>query len=262
MKPVSALIVDDEPLARRGIRQLLEAHPDVVVAGECRNGREAVRGVRALRPALVFLDIQMPGMDGFDVVREIGADAMPEVVFITAFDDYAVRAFETHALDYLVKPVSQMRFDAALARVATRLRERNALATADRFRRLLVERQQAAARMAAVPETIAVPTAGGLVVVAMDDIDWIEADDYYAAIHARGKRLLIRESLASFEERLDTSRFVRVHRSAIVAVARIAELRQGRGGVRGSVVLLRDGTRVPVSRRRREGVAMALRGVR
>jgi two-component system LytT family response regulator len=254
----TTLIVDDEPLARRGIRQLLEAHPRFQVVGESRNGREAVRSVRALQPELVFLDIQMPGMDGFEVVREIGPDGMPEVVFVTAFDEYAVRAFETHALDYLVKPVSQARFDATIARVSARLRDRDAVATALRLRQFLEGRSDPPATSEA-RETITVPTAGGFVIVPADEIDWIEADDYYAAIYARGKRLLIRESLASFEARLDRRRFVRVHRSAIVAMDRIRELRPGRGGVGKFVVVLRDGTRVPVSRRRREEVVGVLK---
>ncbi|HJU74050.1 MAG TPA: LytTR family DNA-binding domain-containing protein [Gemmatimonadaceae bacterium] len=247
---IPTLIVDDEPLARRGIRQLLDDYEQFHVVGECRNGRDAVRAVRALRPALVFLDIQMPGMTGFDVVRDIGPDAMPAVVFVTAYDQFAAKAFETHALDYLVKPVTQQRFRATIERILARRRDREALALAERLHRLLAEQQAARG-------SITVPTSGGLVVVDMADIEWIEADDYYAVIHARGKRLLIRESLASFEERLDRTRFLRVHRSAIVALGKVQELRTTLGT--GTILLLRDGTRVPVSRRRKEEVAAALR---
>jgi two-component system LytT family response regulator len=256
MTTISTLIVDDEPLARRGIRQLLAPHEAFRVAGECRNGRDAVRAIRALRPTLVFLDVQMPGMSGFDVVREVGAVDMPVVVFVTAYDAFAARAFETHALDYLVKPVTVRRFEAALGRVHDTLRDRAALHFARRLQSMLgdVDAATAAARLA--PERLTVPTASGLVVIDVQEIDWIEADDYYAAIHARGRRLLIRESLASFEARLDPSRWVRVHRSAIVAVSRIAELRTTRPG--GWVVVLRDGTQVPVSRRRREDVESVL----
>jgi two-component system, LytTR family, response regulator len=253
MSRIATLIVDDEPLARRGIRQLLEAYPQFEIVGECRNGKDAVRAMRTLQPALVFLDIQMPGMTGFDVVREIGPADMPTVVFVTAFDAFAARAFETHALDYLVKPVTQERFRSAISRILERRRDREAVAVAERLRRLLAEQKGARA-------SITVPTAGGLVVVDVADIEWIEADDYYAVVHTRGKRLLIRESLASFEERLDTHRFVRVHRSAIVPLGRIQELRSTLAG--GTYVVLRDGTRVPVSRRRKEAVASAIKGVR
>ncbi|MGQ0643423.1 MAG: LytR/AlgR family response regulator transcription factor [Gemmatimonadaceae bacterium] len=253
MSRVTTLIVDDEPLARRGIRQLLDAYPQFEVVGECRNGRDAVRAVRALEPALVFLDIQMPGMNGFDVVREIGPSRMPTVVFVTAFDAFAARAFETHALDYLVKPVTQERFRSAIARILERRRDREAVAMAERLRRMLAEQQGTRA-------TIAVPTASGVVIVDVADIEWIEADDYYAVIHTRGKRLLIRESLASFEERLDATHFLRVHRSALVSLGSVQELRSTLGA--GTVVILRDGTRVPVSRRRKDAVATALRNQR
>jgi two-component system LytT family response regulator len=254
---IATVIVDDEPLARRGIRQLLEPYPQFEVVGECRNGREAVRAIRVLKPALVFLDIQMPGMSGFDVVREIGPDEMPAVVFVTAYDAFAARAFETLALDYLVKPVTQERFRSALDRVVERGRVREALALAVRLRHLLAEHETERTARPSTPASITVPTAAGYLVLDVADIDWIEADDYYAAIHARGKRLLIRESLASFEERLDRRRFLRVHRSAIVAVGGIQELRSVRGS--GAVVILRDGTRVPVSRRRKEEVTAVLR---
>jgi two-component system, LytTR family, response regulator len=242
-RPIATIIVDDEPLARRGVRQLLAPHDDFAVVAECRNGGEAVRAIRALAPDLAFLDVQMPGMGGLDVVREIGVAAMPDVVFVTAYDEYAVRAFETRALDYLVKPIGAARFNEALDRVRQRGRERDALA-------------RAAAR--AARETVAVPTAQGVAVLDVDEIDWIEADDYYAAIHARGRRLLLRESLASLERRLPRGRFVRAHRSALVAVDRIVELRGGTSG--GVTLLLRGGRAVPVSRRRREEVVAALRG--
>lgn len=236
--PIATLIVDDEPLARRGVRQLLTPHDDFAVVAECRNGREAVRAIRTLSPALVFLDVQMPGMSGLDVVRDIGVAAMPDIVFLTAYDEYAVRAFDVRAIDYLVKPVGAARFGEALARV----------------------RERSRARQVPPPgrETVTVPTTSGLVVVSVDEIDWIEADDYYAAIHARGRRLLLRESLASLEGRLARGRFVRAHRSALVAVDRIVELRNDSGG--GMTLVLRGGRAVPVSRRRREEVVAAVRG--
>jgi two-component system, LytTR family, response regulator len=263
MAEIRALIADDEPLARRGIRQLLEAHPDVIVAGECRNGRETVRALHTLQPDLVFLDVQMPQLDGFGVLRAFGAQRMPAVVFVTAYDEFAVRAFEAHALDYLVKPVSEARFAEALRHVRERLRSKQALELAQKLEALLAAaggtREEGSA---GVPSPrpirrIVVPTSNGEIVLDATEVDWIQAEDYYAAIYALGKRLLIRESLASLEERLDPASFVRVHRSAIVRLDRVRELRSSAFGEWS--VVLRDGTRVPVSRRRREQVAAAIR---
>jgi two-component system, LytTR family, response regulator len=267
MPEIRALIADDEPLARRGIRQLLEGHPDVIVAGECRNGRETLRALHTLTPHLVFLDVQMPQLNGFEVLRAYGAARMPAVVFVTAYDEFAVRAFEAHALDYLVKPVSEARFAEAMRHVRERLRSSNALELAQKLETLLATHEGRGQRAeggdilrASRPaRRMVVPTASGELVLETSEIDWIQAEDYYAAVYALGKRHLIRESLASLEERLDPARFVRVHRSAIVALDRVRELRStGQGD---SVVVLRDGTRVPVSRRRRERVAEAIRRV-
>ena len=261
---IRALIVDDEPLARRGIRQLLESSADVEVVGECRNGREALAAFDTLVPDLVFLDVQMPELDGLEVVRERGAARMPYVIFVTAYDEFAVRAFETHALDYLVKPVNEARFAAALNRVRERMRFAEALELTRRIGDLLASHDKrgdadVALRAAALLPTrrLVVPTATGDLVLDVDEVDWIQADDYYAAIHARGRRHLIRESLASLEQRLDPGRFVRVHRSAIVRLDRVREMRSSSAGE--SVLVLRDGTRVPVSRRRREQVAELIR---
>jgi two-component system, LytTR family, response regulator len=264
MAEIRALIADDEPLARRGIRQLLEAHPDVMVAGECRNGRETLRALHHLRPDLVFLDVQMPLLDGFAVLRAFGAQRMPAVVFVTAYDEFAVRAFETHALDYLVKPVSEARFAEALRHVRERLRSNQALELAEKLEALLAETGggtrdtgNAGSTAGRPVRRVVVPTTNGEIVLDASEIDWIQAEDYYAAIYALGKRHLIRESLASLEERLDPASFVRVHRSAIVRLDRVRELRSSAFGE--WTVVLRDGTRVPVSRRRREQVAAAIR---
>lgn len=264
MAEIRALIADDEPLARRGIRQLLEAHPDVMVAGECRNGRETLRALHHLQPDLVFLDVQMPQLDGFAVLRAFGTERMPAVVFVTAYDEFAVRAFETHALDYLVKPVSEARFAEALRHVRERLRSNQALELAKKLEALLAEAGGAtrdagnAGSTAGRPaRRVVVPTTNGEIVLDASEIDWIQAEDYYAAIYALGKRYLIRESLASLEERLDPASFVRVHRSAIVRLDRVRELRSSAFGE--WTVVLRDGTRVPVSRRKREQVAAAIR---
>jgi two-component system LytT family response regulator len=265
---IRALIVDDEPLARRGIRQLLEANDDVEIVGECRNGHETLAALDTLAPDLVFLDVQMPELDGFEVVRARGTARMPYVIFVTAYDEFAVQAFETHALDYLVKPVNEARFAAALDRARERMRFAEALELTRRIGDLLAAHDRRGAHgegddistrgSSLLPaRRLIVPTTTGELVLDIEEIDWIQAEDYYAAVHARGRRHLIRESLASLEERLDPDRFVRVHRSAIVRLDRVREIRSAGPGE--SVLILRDGTRVPVSRRRREQVTELIR---
>jgi two-component system LytT family response regulator len=257
-RTIRALIVDDEPLARRGIRQLLARHPDIVVAAECRNGQEALRALERLHVDLVFLDVQMPELDGFAVIRNRGAARMPLVVMVTAYDAYAVRAFEAHAVDYLVKPVSDTRFDDALVRVRKRIEADDALLTARRLSALLEDATRRGVKPPAprLPPRVVVPSASGDLVFDASEVDWIEADDYYAAIHVRGRRHLLRESLGSLAARLEDAHFVRVHRSAIVNVERIRELRAVEGEV---ILVLRDGAEVPVSRRRREAVHRVIR---
>ena len=228
MAEYRALIVDDEPLARRGIRQLLAPYPDVRVVGECRDGREALRALTSHQPDLVFLDVQMPGLDGFGLIRVQGVERMPLTVFVTAHDDFAVRAFETQALDYLVKPLSESRFKTTMQRVLERLRAR-------------------------LGERVAVPTDTGELLLDANEIDWIEARDDYSEIHAGAERYRIRASLAALVRRLDPARFTRIHRSAVVRLDHVRELRtSGRDGT--TVVRLRDGTELPVSRRRLTGL--------
>lgn len=255
---IRAVIVDDEPLARRGIRQLLAPHRDVEIAGEARNGREAVRMLDALAPDLVFLDVQMPEWDGFAVLRRLRSDRLPAVIFVTAHDAFAVRAFETHALDYLVKPVHEARFDQALSRVRERMRSAEALALSERLPALVAEGFDLASLATAAkpaPRPLAIGATGGGLIFEPAEIEWIEAEDYYSAVHAKGKRHLVRESLASLEQRLDPARFVRAHRRAIVNLAQVRGLQSGDDGG----VMLRDGTIVPLSRRRRERVSEAIR---
>ena len=237
MNSIRVLIADDEPLARRGLEQLLAPHVDCQVVAACRNGRETVRALHSARPDVAFLDIQMPGLGGFDVLQQT-TEPRPIVVFVTAYDEFAVRAFEEKALDYLLKPVNQTRFDRALDRVREQLRARTAL------------------RHAQSPARLVVPTSTGELMLDSAEIDWIQAEDYCAAVHARGRRHLIRESLNSLEQRLDQARFVRVHRSAIVRLDAIRELRAAPGG---TMLVLQNGTLVPLSRRRRERVSALLR---
>jgi len=225
---IRALIVDDEPLARRGIRQLLAPYADIEVVGECRDGSEAVRGLSTLRPDLVFLDVQMPGLDGMGVVRIQGAERMPVTVFVTAHDEFAVRAFEAQALDYLVKPLSEARFRATIARVRERLRARSA-------------------------PRIAVPTETGDLLLNAGEIDWIEAEDDYSVIHSGARRYRVRVPLAALETRLDAARFARIHRSIIVRLDHVREMTSTKA------ILLRDGTELPVSRRRASRVRSLLR---
>jgi two-component system LytT family response regulator len=230
-RKIRVLVADDEPLARRGVRQLLAPHADIEVVGESRNGPETLRALEALSPDLLFLDAQMPEMDGFEVLHARGAAKMPAVVFVTAYEQYAVRAFEARALDYLVKPLNVERFEAMLGRVRERLQMKEAA------------------------ERLVVSTSTGHLVIPVAEIDWIGAEDYYVCLHAGGKEYLLRESLASLEERLDARRFVRVHRSAIVQVDRVRE-------VRADELVLRNGAVVAVSRRRRAGLERVLRGGR
>lgn len=249
---IRILVADDEPLARRGVRQLLAPHRDMTVVGEARNGIETLRALDDLAPDLLFLDVQMPEMDGFEVLRARGPGRMPAVVFVTAHDQFAVRAFEAHALDYLVKPLHVERFEAALQRVRERLWLIEAAGWAAQLTALL-DAEKAEREKCGV-ERLVVPIATGDLVIPVADIDWIGADDYYACLHVGAKSHLLRESLASLETRLDPCRFARVHRSAIVQIDRIRELR-------GDELVLRDGMRVAVSRRRRAAIEGLLRGV-
>jgi len=251
LREIRVLVADDEPLARRGVRQLLAPHRDIAVIGETRNGAETLAALDALSPDLVFLDVQMPEMDGFEVLRARGADRMPAVVFVTAHDQFAVHAFEAHALDYLMKPLQTARFEAALQRVRERMRLMQAVDMAARLNALL-EAEKAQREKCGV-DWLLVPIATGELVIPVEEIDWIGADDYYACLHVGAKRHLLRESLASLELRLDVRRFARVHRSAIVRIDRIRELHEDE-------LVLCDGTRVAVSRRRRAAIEGLLRG--
>ena len=254
MDKIRAIIADDEPLARRGVRQLLAPHRDVDVVAETRNGRETVSALRNLKPQLLFLDVQMPEFDGFDVLREIGVKHMPAVIFVTAYDEFAVRAFDAQALDYLVKPLEESRFAEALERMRERLQSTKAVDLSRKLSALLEAREKESAR-----QRIMVSTSTGDLLIDADEIDLIEADDYYAAIHAREGRHLIRESLASLEQRLDQKRFVRVHRSAIVNLDFVSELRNKDGE---TLLVLRSGVRVSVSRRRRAQLSRLLRHIK
>jgi two-component system, LytTR family, response regulator len=247
------LLVDDEPLARRGLRHALSRHAEVMVCGECRDGREAVAAIRELRPHLVLLDVQMPELDGFGVIREVGVAQMPAVIFITAYDAFAVRAFDVHAVDYLVKPFADERFDEALHRARQRLRQGEAVELGRRLAGLLADTPAPpvpAPPPAEAAGRILVKVGTRSVLVPVADIDWIEADDYCVTLHVGSQEHVLRESLAALEARLDAERFVRIHRSVIVNVERIRELHHA--SPMEWVVVLEAGQRLRVSRNRRE----------
>jgi two-component system LytT family response regulator len=245
---IRTVIVDDEELARRGLRTLLQGADDVEIVAECRDGGEAIKAIRQYEPDLVFLDIQMPGKTGFEVIEEVDERKCPHVIFVTAFDRFALRAFEVHALDYLLKPVNEERIHAALSRARNVLSStrdgslvRRLLQVATEFRQSRPEHDSAPAI-----DRLPVKTNGKVIAVRLTDIDWIEADRDYVLIHAGEKRWLLRETIASIEMRLALSRFVRIHRSALVNVDRVRELRPRAKG-EFDVVLL-DGTQLRMTR--------------
>ncbi len=240
--PLKTLLVDDEPLAREGLRMLLSEDADVASIHEARNGREAVEAIRAIRPDLVFLDVQMPEMDGFDVVREIGAEHMPAVVFVTAHDQHAIQAFEINALDYLLKPVSAERFAKALARAKLRLNAR----PADETGRQIVSLLESMTSPPRYLKRLAVRAAGKTILVDVADVDWIEAAENYVQLHVGRSGHLVHVAMNTLEKSLDPEMFLRIHRSTIVNVTRVRELQ---AALHGEYVLtLSNGVRLQSGR--------------
>ena len=255
MSVIRVLIVDDEPLAREGIRLLLENEEDIEIVGEAADGAEALRAIKSDRPGLMFLDVQMPGMSGMDVLEQLDGTNIPEVIFVTAYDQYALRAFEHHALDYLLKPFDDERFHDALAQARKRIRERGADRLGQRLMAMLAEYRDAGddpSTETASPfaHRLAVRTSGRIYFLRTEEIDWIEAADYYVKLHVGAKSHLMRESMNKLEKQLDPEMFLRVHRSSIVNLDRVKELHAGRGS--DHAVVLHDGTRLKLSRSRRE----------
>jgi two-component system LytT family response regulator len=228
------LIADDEPAARRGVRQLLSTHHGFAVAAECRNGTEVLNALDTARPDVVFLDIQMPGLGGFDVIRRRTAARMPLVVFLTAYDEHALKAFDAEAIDYLVKPVSQARFDTAMRRVT----------------------KQLTTQAPTVSPRLVVPTTRGALVLPVGEIDWIEAADNYVRIWSGAQSYLLRESLADLQRTIGTHGFARAHRSALVRIAAVRQLTASADGELAAE--LQSGTRILVSRRRRAAFVRAV----
>jgi len=234
------LIVDDEPLARAHLRSLLRERSDVEVIGECGDGRSAIDQIRRITPELVLLDIQMPELDGLEVIREVGAEAMPAVVFVTAYDEHALAAFEVHAFDYILKPVSRQRFTQAIDRVVGLIRtDVKDRALAERPLTALIEAMR---RERSALDRIAVKADGRVMFIRVGEIDWIEADDDLVRIHAGKAVHAHRSTLTHLEERLPASKFLRVHRSTLVNVDRIREIQPWFQG--DWVLILNDGTRL------------------
>jgi len=242
------VVADDEPMARSTLRTLLGRDPELELVAECKNGEEALRCVREHAPDLLLLDVQMPGMNGFEVVERLG-DAVPAVIFVTAYDRYALQAFEVHAIDYLLKPFDDERFERAIERAKDEVRREEAVGMGRRLADLLssVTARSAGAPGAKPLERLAIHREGRVDLVDVDDVVWIEAADQYVLIHTTEGSSLMRQSMARLEEQLDDGRFVRVHRSAIVALDRIRTLEKHGAGGR---VLLATGAWVPVSRSR------------
>jgi two-component system LytT family response regulator len=227
---IRTLIVDDEPLARSNLFVLLRRDPQIEIVSECGSGAEALEEIRDARPDLVFLDIQMPECDGFDVLELLGKPLPPAIVFVTAYDQYALRAFEAGALDYLLKPFDNARFDRAL----------------DRAKQRLVSRKDTPAQL----ERLAIKSVGQVSFVKVCEIDWIEAADYYACLHVGPRTHLLRRSMAELEQDLDPAVFSRIHRSTIVNLERVRGLKLGEDGEYD--VLLEDGARLRLSQRYRK----------
>jgi two-component system LytT family response regulator len=224
---IRTLVVDDEPLARSNLTVLLRMDPEIEIVGECGSGRKALAEIRSRKPDLVFLDVQMPECDGFDVVEQLGKDMPPAVVFVTAYDQYALKAFEAGALDYLLKPFDNARYGLALCRAKERItHSRQFPGKADRF---------------------VIKGPGRIIFVQVSEIDWIEAADYYACLHVRGKSHLLRRRMSELERELDQNSFCRIHRSTIVNLNRIRGLELNEGGE--YEVVLDSGTKLALSRR-------------
>ena len=243
---IRTLIVDDEPLGRERIRALLASDPEIEVIGECADGRQAITAIEQRNPDLVFLDVQMPEVDGFSVLEAICSECMPVIIFVTAYDRYAVQAFEVHALDYLLKSYDRERFSAAVQRAKEEIQRSREGVLNERLVGLLENLQAKKDRLT----RLVIKSAGRIVFLRVEEIDWIEAADNYVRVHAGKESHLIRETLQSLEKRLDPGKFLRIHRSFLVNFDRIRELRPIFHG--DYAVKLADGTELTLSRNYRE----------
>jgi len=245
--------VDDEPLARERIRQMLKRDPEFEVVGECGSGSEAVAAIRRLRPDLLFLDVQMPRVDGFGVLRQLETGRIPGVIFVTAYDQYAVKAFEVHALDYLLKPFKRKRFEEALNRFKDQFSREKSTGLAERTLALLENLN----RDRSFLNRLVIPKDGRALLVKVNEVDWFQAEDNYVRLHRGSESYLLRESLRNLEDQLDPEKFLRIHRTAIVNLDRIQELQPWFH--RTSRVLLQNGTVIPMSRRFKQRLSSMLK---
>jgi two-component system, LytTR family, response regulator len=256
--PIRVLVVDDEPLAREKVRTMVADDPEVELVGECANGAEAVAAVERERPDLLLLDVQMPEVDGFAVLEALKSGHMPQVIFITAYDQYAVHAFEVHALDYLLKPFDRDRFRAAVERAKADIRRQrgpNGDRELDERVRALLQHFEAESKYLA---RLVVKTGGRVFFLPVEEIDWIEAEGNYVNVHTPKKSYLLRETISSLETQLDPRQFVRIHRSTIVQIGRIRELQSWSHGEYR--VRLHNGTELTLSRNYRENLQSVLGG--
>jgi two-component system LytT family response regulator len=253
MARLRTLIVDDEPLARERLCQLLGEEPDIEIMGECSDGAEALEVIRQQRPDLVLLDVQMPELDGFGLLAALDQEQLPAIIFVTAYDQFALRAFEVHALDYLLKPFDQERFRSALNRARAWLERRGGGTIDDRLSALLADLKGAAAR---VQDRLAVKSGGRVILLKLEEIDWIEAADNYVNLHVGRESHMLRETMNSLEQRLHSGQFLRISRSSIVNLDRVRELQPLFHGEYS--VILKDGTRLTLSRGYRDKLSLLL----
>ncbi|OGV09757.1 MAG: hypothetical protein A2499_18150 [Stygiobacter sp. RIFOXYC12_FULL_38_8] len=251
------LIIDDEPHAREGIRIRLGEFPEVNIVGECSSGKEAVQTIIQLKPDIVFLDIQMPEMNGFEVLQNLTQDCMPVVIFVTAYDEYALKAFEHHALDYLLKPVNEERFRETLKYALTEVTHRSLEVYSNKLKSVVNEYLKVLDKEPEVEQVdyvssknvlsrLMIKTKDQISIISVDEIDWIESAGDYVYIHSDRKKYLIRETLTSLEQKMDAQKFVRIHRSSIVNIDKIKSMRQNEHG--DFDVYLNDGTKLKLSR--------------
>ena len=243
---IRVLLVDDEPLARQRLRALLEAEPDLEIAGECADGSQAVEAIRTHRPDLIFLDVRMPELDGFGVLEALAEEPRPAVIFVTAYDRFALKAFEVNALDYLLKPFDRERFRKALARAREQIGRAQGDEVGQQLRALLEDARGARKYL----DRVVIKSSARVFFLRVAEIDWIEAAGNYLKLHAGREEHLLRETMNNLEARLDPAKFLRIHRSTIVNVERIQELQPWFHG--DYLVLLRDGTRLTLSRSYRQ----------
>jgi two-component system LytT family response regulator len=250
--PIRALVVDDEPLARAGLRELLAAEGDVEIAGECGDGLAALTFLNREKIDLLFLDVQMPELDGFETLAAIANAPLPAIIFVTAYDEYALRAFEVHAVDYLLKPLNPERFRAALAHAREQIQVRREHALPPNLAALLANRFKPL-------ERVLIKNGGRYLVVRTHEVDWISAEADYACLHVQDKKHLLRETLSALEQKLDPQKFLRVHRSAIVNLDRIQAMESLSHGE--LVLILKNGARVTASRNYRAKLAQCFQNM-